>query len=41
MAEYFYISLFAVVALVVVGALLALSTVLGPRNPSPQKNAPL
>ena len=40
MAEYFYISLFAVVALVVVGALLALSTVLGPRNPSPQKMLP-
>tara|TARA_B100001123_G_scaffold409857_1_gene504386 strand:+ start:782 stop:1174 length:393 start_codon:yes stop_codon:yes gene_type:complete len=40
MAEYFYISLFVVVALVVVGALLALSTILGPRNPSPQKMLP-
>ena len=40
MAEYFYISLFAVVALVVVGALLALSTLLGPRNPSAQKMLP-
>jgi NADH-quinone oxidoreductase subunit A len=40
MAEYFYISLFAVVALVVVGALLTLSTVLGPRNPSAQKMLP-
>ena len=40
MAEYFFISLFAVVALVVVGALLALSTILGPRNPSPQKLMP-
>ena len=40
MTEYFYISLFAVVAIVVIGALLALSTVLGPRNPSPQKLLP-
>ena len=40
MAEYFYISLFVVVALVVVGALLALSTLLGPRNPSAQKMLP-
>ena len=40
MTEYFYISLFAVVAIVVVGALLALSTVLGPRNPSAQKLLP-
>lgn len=40
MAEYFYISLFAVVAIVVVGALLALSTVLGPRNPSTEKMLP-
>ncbi len=40
MSEYFFISLFAVVALVVIGALLALSTILGPRNPSPQKLIP-
>ena len=40
MTEYFFISLFAVVAIVVIGALLALSTVLGPRNPSPQKLLP-
>ena len=40
MTEFFYISLFAVVAIVVIGALLALSTVLGPRNPSPQKLLP-
>ena len=40
MSEYFFISLFAVVALVVIGALLALSTILGPRNPSPQKMIP-
>ncbi len=40
MTEYFFISVFAVVALVVVGVLLALSTILGPRNPSPQKLIP-
>jgi len=40
MAEYFYISLFAIVAIVVIGALLALSTVLGPRQPSTQKMLP-
>lgn len=40
MTEYFFISLFAVVALVVVGALLALSTILGPRNPTAQKLLP-
>ena len=40
MAEYFYISLFVVVALVVVGALLALSTLLGPRNPCAQEMLP-
>ena len=40
MAEYFYISLFAVVAIVVIGALLALSTLLGPRNLTPQKLLP-
>lgn len=40
MTEYFFISIFAVVALVLIGALLALSTILGPRNPSPQKLIP-
>ena len=40
MTEYFFISVFAVVAIVLVGALLALSTILGPRNPSPQKLIP-
>ena len=40
MQEYFFISLVAVFALVLVGALLALSTILGPRNPSPQKQIP-
>ena len=40
MQEYFFISLIGVFALVLVGALLALSTILGPRNPSPQKLIP-
>ncbi len=40
MSEYFFISLFAIVALVVVAALLVLSTILGPRNPTPQKLIP-
>jgi NADH-quinone oxidoreductase subunit A len=40
MTEYFFISVFAVVALILVGALLALSTILGPRNPTPQKLIP-
>ena len=40
MTEYFFISVFAVVAIVLVGALLALSTILGPRNPTPQKLIP-
>jgi NADH-quinone oxidoreductase subunit A len=40
MTEYFFISVFAVVAIVLIGALLALSTILGPRNPSPQKLIP-
>jgi len=40
MTEYFFISVFAIVALVVVGVLLTLSTILGPRNPTPQKLIP-
>ncbi len=40
MTEYFFISVFAIVALVVIGALLALSAILGPRNPTPQKLIP-
>ena len=40
MQEYFFISLIAIFALVLVGALLVLSTILGPRNPSPQKQIP-
>lgn len=40
MTEYFFISVFAIVALVVIGALLVLSTILGPRNPTPQKLLP-
>lgn len=40
MTEYFFIAVFAIVALVVIGALLVLSTILGPRNPTPQKLLP-
>ena len=40
MQEYFFISLVAIFALVLVGALLTLSTILGPRNPTPQKLIP-
>ena len=40
MQEYFFISLVGVFALVLVGVLLVLSTILGPRNPSPQKLIP-
>ncbi len=40
MTEYFFISVFAIVALIIIGALLALSTILGPRNPTPQKLIP-
>lgn len=40
MAEYFFISVFAVVALVIVGALLLLSAILGPRRPTKAKVQP-
>ena len=40
MAEYFFISVFAVVALVIVGALLLLSAILGPRRPTKAKILP-
>ncbi|QPJ66619.1 MAG: NADH-quinone oxidoreductase subunit A [Candidatus Nitrohelix vancouverensis] len=40
MAEYFFISLVAIVAIIVVAALLVLSTILGPRNPSKEKMTP-
>ena len=40
MAEYFFISVFAVVALVIVGALLLLSAILGPRRPTKAKVLP-
>ncbi len=40
MSEYFFIAVFAVVALVVVAGILILSAVLGPKNPSPQKTVP-
>jgi len=40
MAEYFFISIFAIVALGVVGGLLLLSTFLGPKNPNTVKDLP-
>ena len=40
MEEYFFISLVAIFALVLVGVLLALSFILGPRNPTSQKLIP-
>lgn len=40
MSEYFFILIFAGVALVIVGGLLTLSFLLGPRNPTAQKNVP-
>ncbi len=40
MTEYFFILVFAGVALVVVAGCLILSTILGPRNPTPQKLIP-
>ena len=40
MQEYFFISLVAVFALVLVGALLTLSTILGPRKQNKQKLIP-
>jgi NADH-quinone oxidoreductase subunit A len=38
--EYIFVSVFAVVALVIVLGLLLLSTILGPRKPSAEKNIP-
>ncbi len=40
MTEYFFVFLFAVVAVVVAGGCLLLSTILGPRNPNPEKLVP-
>lgn len=40
MSEYFFILVFAGIALVIVCGLLALSFLLGPRNPSDKKNLP-
>jgi len=40
MQEYFFISLVAIFALVLVGVLLVLSFILGPRNPTSQKLIP-
>ncbi len=40
MSEYLFVIIFALVALVVVAALLLLSSLLGPRNPTVEKNLP-
>lgn len=40
MSEYLFVIVFALVALVVVAALLLLSSLLGPRNPTVEKNLP-
>ena len=40
MEEYFFISLVAIFALVLVGVLVALPFILGPRNPTSQKLIP-
>lgn len=40
MTEYIFVSVFAVVALVIVVGLLVLSTILGPRKPSAEKTIP-
>ena len=40
MSEYFFILVFASIALIIVGGLLALSFLLGPRNPTAKKNMP-
>lgn len=40
MSEYLFVLLFSLIALVVVIGILALSAILGPRNPTPQKTIP-
>ena len=40
MSEYLFVIIFALVALAVVAALLVLSTLLGPRNSTVEKNMP-
>lgn len=40
MTEYIFVSVFAVVALVIVVGLLVLSAILGPRKPSAEKTIP-
>ncbi len=40
MAEYFFISIFAIVALGVIAGVLLLSTFLGPKNPNTEKDLP-
>ncbi len=40
MSEYFFVIIFAIVALVIVGGALLLSSILGPRNSTVEKNLP-
>ena len=40
MSEYLFVIIFAIIALVVVVGILLLSALLGPRNPTPEKNMP-
>ncbi|NIQ00536.1 MAG: NAD(P)H-quinone oxidoreductase subunit 3 [Nitrospinaceae bacterium] len=40
MSEYLFVIIFAVVALVIIGGALVLSTILGPKNSTPEKNLP-
>lgn len=40
MSEYLFVTIFAIVALAVVIGALALSTLLGPKNPTVEKNLP-
>jgi NADH-quinone oxidoreductase subunit A len=39
-SEYLFVIIFAIIALVVVVGILLLSALLGPRNPTPEKNMP-
>ncbi len=40
MSEYLFVAIFAIVALVVVAGMLALSALLGPKNSTAEKNLP-
>ena len=40
MSEYLFVTIFAIVALVIVAGILLLSSILGPRNSTAEKNLP-